>query len=49
MFYICPIRGKYVGIENLINKGKEAWFSVQKIRSKIKRITIDTYLSLKSL
>ena len=35
-FYICTIREKYVGIENLIKKDKKTWFSIKNVKQ-IKR------------
>ena len=45
-FTFVPSGKKYAGIENLIKKGKKTWFSIQKMLSKSKEKTIDTYLKL---
>ena len=39
---------KYAGIENLMKKGKKTWFSIQRMLSKSKEKTVDTYLKLMS-
>ena len=45
-FTFIPSGKKHVGIENLLNKAKKAWFSIQKILHKSKEKTVDTYLKL---
>ena len=45
-FTFIPSGKKHVGIENLIKKGKKAWFSIQKMLNKSKEKTIGTYLKL---
>ena len=45
-FTFVPSGKKYLGIENLLKKGKKTWFSIQKMLSKSKEKTIGTYLKL---
>ena len=45
-FTFIPSGKKHVGIENLLKKGKKAWFSIQKMLNKSKEKTIATYLKL---
>ena len=45
-FTFVPSGSKTVGIDNLISKGKKAWFSIQKMIAKSKEKTISAYLKL---
>ena len=45
-FIFTPSGKKQAGIENLINKARKAWFSIQKMLHKSKEKTIHTYLKL---
>ena len=45
-FTFIPSGKKHVGIENLLKKGKKAWFSIQKMLSKSKEKTVSTYFKL---
>ena len=45
-FTFVPSGKKQTGIENLINKGRKAWFSIQKMLQKSKEKGVDTYLKL---
>ena len=46
VFTFTPSEKKQVGTENLINKARKIWFSIQKMLHKSKEKTIDVYLKL---
>ena len=45
-FTFVPSGKMNEGIENLLNKGKKAWFAIQKSLQKFKAKTVKTYLKL---
>ena len=45
-FTFTPSGKKQVGTDNLINKARKVWFSIQKMLHKSKEKTIDVYLKL---
>ena len=45
-FTFTPSGKKQVGIDNLIDKARKVWFSIQKLLHKSKEKAIDVYLRL---